>query len=115
MKATSYLVAFFIFALMFYIYFIYSASSDIYYVGHSDNYSCRLEQHNNSDRDTFSKKHRPWELKAAFEVGNDRGTAIKIERFIKKQKSRKLIERIIKGEKLTGILAQLVRVPHVRD
>ncbi len=94
MKATSYLVAFFIFALMFYIYFIYSASSDIYYVGHSDNYSCRLEQHNNSDRDTFSKKHRPWELKAAFEVGNDRGTAIKIERFIKKQKSRKLIEPI---------------------
>ncbi|WP_186462327.1 hypothetical protein [Pedobacter suwonensis] len=37
------------------------------------------------------------------------------ERFIKSQKSRKLIERMVKGEMLTGILAQLVRVPHVRD
>ena len=101
--------------MMFYIYFIYSKSSDIYYVGYSNNYLNRIEQHNNSVRDTFSKKHRPWILKAAFEVGIDRGTAIKIERFIKKQKSRKLIERIIAGEKLTGILAQLVRVPHVRD
>ena len=40
---------------------------------------------------------------------------MKIERFIKKQKSRRLIEKIVIGESLEGKLAQLVRVPHVRD
>ena len=100
---------------MYFIYFLYSNKSDIYYVGHSDDYLKRFEQHNNTDRDTFTRKHRPWTLKAVFECGNDKGVAVKIERFIKKQKSRKLIERIITGEDLHGILAQLVRVPHVRD
>jgi putative endonuclease len=103
-------VAFFIFATMFYIYFLYSKSSDIYYIGYTDDYARRFGEHNSSDRDTFSKKHRPWDLQAVFEAGTDRGQVLKIERFIKKQKSRKLIERIISGEKLTGVLAQLVRV-----
>jgi len=38
-----------------------------------------------------------------------------IEKFIKKQKSRTLIEKLITGGEFFGILAQLVRVPHVRD
>jgi len=100
---------------MYYIYFIYSEKSDIFYVGHSDNYLKRFNQHNTSDRNTFTRKHRPWVLKAVFECGNDRNIAVKIERFIKKQKSRKLIERIISGEELYGILGRLVRVPHMRD
>jgi len=41
--------------------------------------------------------------------------AMKIEKFIKSQKNRKLIEKLIAGGEFTGILAQLVRVPHVRD
>ncbi len=97
---------------MFYIYFLYSENSDIYYVGYTDNYTRRFWEHNNSDKDTYSKKHRPWTLKAVFEVGNDRSIAMQIEKFIKKQKSRKLIERIISGEKLYGILARMVRVPN---
>ena len=108
-------MAFLFIVSMYFIYFLYSNKSDIYYVGHSDDYLKRFEQHNNSDRDTFTRKHRPWILKAVFKCGNDKGVAIKIERFIKKQKSRKLIERIITGEDLHGILAQLVRGPHVRD
>ncbi len=52
---------------------------------------------------------------AAFECGVHKSSAIQLERFIKKQKSRKLIEKIISGEPLTGVLAQMVRVPHVRD
>ncbi|MBE0640218.1 MAG: GIY-YIG nuclease family protein [Bacteroidales bacterium] len=106
--------AFCIFTGMFYIYILYSRSADRYYVGHTDDYLRRLDEHSNSERNTYTSKHRPWELKAVFECGDDRGEAQKIELFIKKQKSRKLIEGIIHGQLLTGILAQLVRVPHVR-
>ncbi len=52
---------------------------------------------------------------ALFECDESRGESVRIERLIKKQKSRKLLETIINGEKLFGDLAQLVRVPHMRD
>ena len=100
---------------MFYIYVLYSLSSDLYYVGYTADYLRRLHQHNHSDRDTFTSKHRPWKLCAVFEVGNDEAQAMRIEKFIKKQKSRKLIEKMVAGEPLNGVLAQLVRVPDVRD
>jgi len=100
---------------MFYLYILYSESSDKYYVGYTRDYRRRFHEHNHSDRITFTSKHRPWILKAVFACGEIEGDAIRLERFIKKQKSRKLIERIIGGEVLTGILAQLVSVPYVRD
>ena len=96
---------------MFYIYILFSPSSDKYYVGHTENISQRLESHNGSEKNTYTSKHRPWTLTALFECTNNRSEALKIEKFIKKQKSRKLIEKIISGENLYGLLAQLVRVP----
>jgi putative endonuclease len=52
---------------------------------------------------------------AVFYCGTEEPEAMKIEKFIKKQKSRRLIEKLIAGAELSGVLAQLVRVPHVRD
>ena len=53
---------------------------------------------------------------AVFECGDNETVAINFERFIKKQKSRKLIEQLVDPDFiLTGFLAQLVRVPDVRD
>jgi putative endonuclease len=100
---------------MYYIYIIYSESADKYYVGYSQDYLRRLHEHNHSPRLGFTAKHRPWTLKAVFQCGYNESTAVQIERFIKRQKSRKLMETLIKGESLTGVLAQLVRVPHLRD
>jgi putative endonuclease len=100
---------------MYYIYILYSSTSDLYYTGSTEDFFKRLSEHNESDNDTFTSKHRPWVLKGVFECGPERKNAMLIERFIKKQKSRSLIEYILRGEQLTGILAQLVRVPHVRD
>ena len=100
---------------MYYIYILYSEKSDKYYVGHTDDINQRLEGHNTSERITYTSKHRPWKIMAVYECGNGRGEALKIERFIKRQKNRKLIEKLIAGGNLNGILAQLVRVPHVRD
>ena len=101
---------------MFYLYVLYSAGSDLYYIGHTENVAGRLFQHNNPELDNYTSVHRPWELAAAFEAGATRGEALKLERFIKKQKSRSLIERLISPDFIpTGVLAQLVRVPDVRD
>ena len=101
---------------MFFIYILYSASSDKYYTGYTNNYQRRTEEHNTSETLTYTSKGRPWILKAVFECSTDESIAMKIEKFIKKQKSRTLIEKMIEGATpLTGILAQLVKVPYVRD
>ena len=101
---------------MLYIYILYSTSSDLYYVGYSDNPVRRLEEHNNSPKSTFTSKHRPWVIKAIFEGGNSSSEAMRMERFIKKQKSRKLIENLRNPDFIPrGELAGLIRVPDVRD
>ena len=100
---------------MFYIYIIKSASRDKFYVGYTNNPWRRLEEHNTGFRNTFTSKYRPWEMAALFECSEEEEKAVRAERFIKKQKSRRLIERMISGQNLNGELAQLVRVPHVRD
>jgi putative endonuclease len=100
---------------MFYIYILYSASADKYYIGHTNNPQRRLFEHNNSDHLTFSAKYRPWMMKALFQCGDSRSSALKLERLIKKQKTRSFIEYLIQSDNLYGDLAQLVRVPHVRD
>jgi len=100
---------------MYYLYILYSASSDKYYVGYTDNFERRFHEHNHSESLTYTSKHRPWDLKAVFFCSESIAGAMKIEKFIKRQKSRKLLEKMIVGEELDGILAQLVRVPYLRD
>jgi putative endonuclease len=75
---------------MYYIYIIYSKSSDRYYIGYSNDPERRLEEHNTKPFNTYTSKHRPWAMKAAFPVSEDRGKAMKIERYLKKLKSRKV-------------------------
>ena len=100
---------------MYYLYILYSESSDKYYVGYSSAPHRRLIEHNTSQSTAYTSKHRPWTLKAIYSCGEIEFVAIQIERFIKKQKSRILLEKLIAGVQLSGNLAQLVRVPHVRD
>ena len=101
---------------MYYLYILYSESADKYYVGHSVNPWQRLEQHLSNSGDKYTGSYKDWKLAAVFEVSQFKGDADKIEKFIKKQKSRRLIETILKDNFIgTGILAQMVRVPHLRD
>jgi putative endonuclease len=100
---------------MYYLYILYSSSADKFYVGYTNNYLRRFDEHNHSNHPTFTSKYRPWILAAVYQCGKTESEAVKIEKFIKKQKSRKLIEKLIDGTEVNGILAQLVRVPHVRD
>jgi putative endonuclease len=102
---------------MYYIYILYSSAADLFYVGHTNDYNRRLREHNEQEYfNTFTSKHRPWILKAVFECSNSELEALKIERFIKKQKSRKLLEQLCKHSfEPAGLLSQLVRVPDIRD
>jgi putative endonuclease len=101
---------------MFYIYILHAESSDKFYVGYTADPDRRIVEHNHSDRNTFTAKYRPWRIAALFKVSEVESEAVKIERFIKKQKSRKLIGKVIQPDLVgTGTLASLVRVPHLRD
>jgi putative endonuclease len=94
---------------MFYIYILYATKYDKFYIGYTNNYRLRIQQHNHQQYfNTFTSKYRPWELAAVFECGTEEGEAIKLERFIKKQKSRKLLLQLTDPHFLpTGVLAQL--------
>ena len=101
---------------MFYIYIIYSNTAEKFYVGHSENPWDRLVQHNENEGEKYTGKYQNWELKAVFQVSENRGDALLIEKFIKRQKSKKLLLKLIEPEFIPmGDLAQLVRVPYVRD
>jgi putative endonuclease len=55
-------------------------------------------------------------LKAVFQCGTTKAEAMQIEKFVKKQKSRNLLEQLCDPSFIpTEYLAQLVRVPHLRD
>ena len=97
-----------------YVYILFSHQSQIYYVGSTEDYKRRLLEHNSTLKNKFTSKHAPWELKLVL-LFKSRSEAMKFERMIKKQKSKLFIQKIIEGNNLTGELAQLVRVPHLRD
>ncbi len=57
-----------------YLYILYSPKFDKYYVGETKDIDVRLFSHNNTDRNTFTSKYRPWQLEVLFSV-EDRGVA----------------------------------------
>ena len=101
---------------MYYLYILYSEIADKFYVGHSSDPWSRLEQHLSNSGDKYTGSYKDWKLAGIFKISSNKGTAVKVEKFIKQQKSRNLIERILEADFVgTGELSQLVRVPHVRD
>jgi putative endonuclease len=78
----------------YYTYIIYAASDDKYYVGSTHDLKLRLKHHN--DGWTKSTKHGiPWKL-VYSEQYSSKSDAIRREYQIKKMKSRKYIEDLLK-------------------
>ena len=101
---------------MYYLYILYSEIADKYYVGHSSDPWARLEQHLSNSGDKYTGSYKDWKLVGVFKVSTKKGEADKIEKFIKRQKSRLLIQKLVDVAFVgSGILAQLIRVPHVRS
>jgi putative endonuclease len=76
------------------VYILYSISIDKYYVGYTDNIERRLIEHNTGQTRYTSNAGNPWKL-VYQESYQTRSDAMKREREIKAQKSRKYIEKLI--------------------
>jgi putative endonuclease len=101
---------------MYYIYILYSESSDHYYIGQSSDVERRLVEHNTADKNSYTAKFRPWILKVKFPVSESLGQARIVESYVKKQKSRRFIERLITDPNEFEKIVQLVRaIPRLRD
>jgi putative endonuclease len=99
----------FFFAAMFYVYIIYSEKFDRYYIGHTNDPYRRLVEHNTTDEIKFTTKFRPWEMVLSYEVSDNRGEAIKMERFIKKQKNRQFLKRLIESKDDIAYFGRLMK------
>ena len=94
-------LAFFVIKIlaMFYIYILYSRSADKFYIGQTPDVHKRLQEHNNPvEKSKFTAKFIPWEIAVFFPVSDLRADAMKVEKFIKAQKSRKFILKLIENK-----------------
>lgn len=78
---------------MWLVYIICSRKIDRYYIGYTDDLEWRLERHN-SGWGKYTKRGVPWKL-AYTESFKSKSEAIKREREIKRNKSRKYIKELI--------------------
>ncbi len=94
---------------MHYCYVIYSQTLNKYYIGETENVEIRLEQHNNGYfKGAYTKPANDWSLFLVIPCQDIR-VARKLEKFIKRQKSRSFIERLKnQPELLPAILAKLI-------
>jgi putative endonuclease len=83
--------------LSFYVYILYSVTTERYYVGSCKDVELRLQRHN-SGRNLSTKYGIPWIL-LKIETFNTRSEAFQREFFIKKMKSKVFIEKVISGER----------------
>jgi len=99
----------FFLADMFYIYILYSQKADKFYIGYSPDVFKRLQEHNNPlSNSKFTAKYLLWNLVCYFAVSDSRGEAMKVERFIKKQKSKQFIQKLIREKNNKQYINDLV-------
>jgi putative endonuclease len=82
--------------MVYSVYIIQSLSDESYYIGYTNNLDKRLSQHN-SAKSGYTSVKKPWILKYS-ESFIDKSEAIKREHFLKNQKNRGFIERLIKSQ-----------------
>ena len=91
---------------MHFLYIIQSQKSGKYYVGITADINRRIAEHNNPKnlsrsigrkKNSFTAKHRPWELLALYQCA-DATEAAKMEQYIKQQKSQRIILHLCNPE-----------------
>ena len=90
---------------MHYLYIIYSKTIDKYYVGETPDVENRITQHNNHHfKTSYTKAADDWTVLLKYQCQNKK-EALFLEKYTKRMKSRKFIEKIIKNpEILSDIL-----------
>jgi len=78
-----------------YVYIIYSHSTDRYYIGSTADVQQRLFRHN-AGATPSTRKGRPWRIMFTKEF-DSKTNALKFENFLKRMKSRIMIEALIQN------------------
>ena len=86
--------AFFMETTHYYVYILHAPNFDKYYVGQTGNLSQRIATHNSLKGHRYTSKYAPWELVASFSF-KDRSSAMLVEKYIKKRKSKTFIRWLI--------------------
>ena len=80
--------------MSYFVYILYSTSTDVYYEGQTSNISERLKRHN-AGREVSTKSGIPWKLVWYVEKAT-RGEALKLERKLKNLSRERTIQFIQK-------------------
>jgi putative endonuclease len=76
----------------FIVYILYSPSIDKFYIGYTSNIEQRLHFHNDTTKNKiWTKRGQPWEEFFTIQ-GLQKSQALKIEKHIKRMKSKKYIQ-----------------------
>ena len=79
---------------MHWIYILYSKKIDKFYIGSSADVDKRLAFHNSDYNKIWSKRGQPWEIVFRHKFQSKK-EALMAEKFIKNQKSRTFIQKLI--------------------
>ena len=74
---------------MYWVYILYSHSTDSYYKGQCNDLILRIERHNNG-YEKYTSKGKPWKLVWSIQV-DSRSEAVKLEMKLKNLSRKKLI------------------------
>jgi putative endonuclease len=80
---------------MFSMYILQSSISGRYYIGHTDEITRRLTEHN-SGMAKYTRREKPWKVMYVENYAT-RSAAMRRELEIKRKKSRKYIEKLIES------------------
>ncbi len=80
-------------SMSYFVYIIQSQKDASFYIGYTSDIEQRIQKHNKATTG-YSSRKAPWKL-VYFEECEDKTAAIKRERFIKNQKSKEFILRLI--------------------
>ena len=95
---------------MHFLYIIYSEKINRYYVGETYDVHIRLENHLiKFYSKSYTKSANDWVLKLLFETEN-RSDAQKLEKFIKKMKSKEFIEKLILNPEILTEILQKIKI-----
>ena len=87
--------------MSYFVYILYSQSSDVYYKGQTEYLSDRIERHNQG-REKSTRSGAPWQLIWSIEKP-DRKSALELERKLKNLSRKRLMEFIGKyGKSVAG-------------
>ena len=77
------------------VYILYSNSGDKYYIGSTNNFQRRLQEHNGPNA-KFTKKYQPW-VTVYTETFKTRAEAVNVERYLKSLKNKERLHQYIAG------------------